>query len=372
MGWILLAVVVLAVAVVSLSFATTAPARASGFDPESAGFSGTRALAEIVRDAGVEVVVVRNRAAAVQHLDDRSTLVLADPYPLSDEAALELVGSAERTVLLTASSRMLRLLDLGENASGTSDPVGPSCDEAGFARVGTIVPDRMFRAADDVTTCFGDGDAAAVLVADREGSRVTLVDGSRLLTNEHLAEHGNAALGMALLGQSERVVWYVPSFSDSDISDADAEATLGELTPGWVSPVIVLLLLTAVVAGIWRGRRFGPLVAETLPVTVRASETMQGRARLTARGGDARHAAAELRTGTLARLAARLSMPESAGVAAIADATADRIRTSRDSVRAVLEAPLPTSDAELVADARRLAALETAVDDIARTERSTP
>ncbi len=35
-----------------------------------------------------------------------------------------------------------------------------------------------------------------------------------------------------------------------------------------------------IAAAFWRGRRFGPLVVENLPVTVRASETMLGRARL--------------------------------------------------------------------------------------------
>ncbi|MFP3821739.1 hypothetical protein SB658_23880, partial [Bacillus sp. SIMBA_008] len=91
------------------------------------------------------------------------------------------------------------------------------------------------------------------------------------------------------------------SFGDTDI-EGQSPDTLGSLTPPWVTPVILLLLAAGVAAAIWRGQRFGPLVAETLPVTVRASETMHGRARLTAKAGDAPHAGQALRDGAQRRL----------------------------------------------------------------------
>ena len=56
-------------------------------------------------------------------------------------------------------------------------------------------------------------------------------------------------------------------------------------------PVIVLLLTAGLAAAIWRGRRFGPLVPERLPVTVRAAETTEGRARLYAHARDAVYSA---------------------------------------------------------------------------------
>jgi hypothetical protein len=128
------------------------------------------------------------------------------------------------------------------------------------------------------------------LIDERDGKFLALVEGASLFTNEYLAQRGNAALGLALLGQTDHVVWYVPSLSDSDL-EWDPASSLGNLTPDWVTPAILLLLIAGIAAGIWRGRRFGPLVAETLPVTVRASETMHGRAHLTARSGDAEHTA---------------------------------------------------------------------------------
>ena len=64
-----------------------------------------------------------------------------------------------------------------------------------------------------------------------------------------------------------------------------------------------LCLVVALVA-LWKGRRLGPLVAERLPVVVRASETVEGRGRLY-RSRRARDRAADaLRTATLQRLAA--------------------------------------------------------------------
>ena len=74
---------------------------------------------------------------------------------------------------------------------------------------------------------------------------------------------------------------------------------------------------------LWKGRRIGPLVAERLPVVVRASETVEGRGRLY-RSRRARDRAADaLRTATLQRLLPRL------GLGANAAAAGGRARPSR-------------------------------------------
>jgi hypothetical protein len=63
-------------------------------------------------------------------------------------------------------------------------------------------------------------------------------------------------------------------------------------------------------------------VVEQLPVEVRSSETMEGRARLYARGGARDHALATLRSATLARLARTLGLGRSATPEEIIGATA--------------------------------------------------
>ncbi|MFY9714237.1 MAG: DUF4350 domain-containing protein [Microbacterium sp.] len=361
-GWALVALLVIVVALVALQVSATAPNAHGGLDPEGRNDSGTLALAEILRDQGVEVSVFRTRAEARAAVDDDdTTLVMSNPYTLSDEATLELIEPADRVVFLSTGTHLLRLLEIGETSSGSAGPTEADCSVEEFAAVGSIRPDRLFEPADGVEGCFGNAGGSAVLVDDRGDHRIAAVEGTKLFSNAYLAENGNAALALALLGQTERVVWYVPSFADSDL-EGDAPQTLGTLTPGWVTPAILLLMIAGIAAAIWRGQRFGPLVAETLPVTVRASETMHGRARLTAKAADAPHAAEALREGSMRRLARRLGLTARAGVDEVADAAADRLRLPRGSLQELLGGPLPADDHGLIDLARRLSDLEASVE----------
>ncbi len=367
-GWGVVVALVLVGVFVAFQVAARAPGSRGALDPEGAGDSGAMALAEILRDQGVDVAVLRSRDQARAAIDEDTTLVMAHPYTLTDEGLEDLIEPAERVVFLSTGTHLLNVLEIGGNAAGSSAPVSADCSLPEFAEVGTIRPDRLFAPAPGVEGCFGSDDAAAVLVDEDDGVRRTVVEGDRLFSNAYLAENGNAALGLALLGQTGKVVWYVPSYGDSDI-EGEMPDTLGSLTPGWVTPAILLLMLAGVTAAFWRGRRFGPLVAETLPVTVRASETMHGRARLTAKAADAGHAAVALRDGSRRRLARRLGLAITAGVDEVADAASDRLRIPRGSLQSLLGGPTPRDDAGLVELARRLGELETAVDDSTRAMR---
>lgn len=369
-GWALIGVLVLVVAYAASQFAASSPGARGALDPESRSDTGALALAEILRDRGVEVEVARSRAEVRAALDDDATLAMTNPYTLSDDAIADLIAPAARVVFLSTGTHLLGELRIGEPAPGSVSTAAADCAVPEFAEVGTIRPDRLFSPASGVDACFGDDSGAAVLVDDRDGNRRTIVDGTKLFSNAFLAENGNAALGLALLGQSDRLVWYVPSFQDSDVEGTAAPDTLGSLTPDWVTPAILLLLAAGLAVAVARGRRFGPLVAETLPVTVRASETMLGRARLTAKAADAPHAAEALREGTRRRLAVRLGLAVQAGADEVADAAADRLRIPRGTLQALLAGAPPADDAALIGLARQLDELETAVEDTARTARS--
>lgn len=371
-GWLVVLLILIGGTAVAARLVTSPPAVAGVLDPEGPGETGARALAEILRQQDVEVTVVRSHAEVRGELDDGATLAMADPVYLTDEAVQEMVADAPRTVLLSSSARMLRLFHLGESAPDLPERASADCEVAEFAQVGTIVPGRMFTPSVNATGCFtGQDGSAAVLVDSSSSHRMSLVDGTALFTNGHLAENGNAALGLALLGQTGRVVWYVPSLGDGDIT-GEAPETLGSRTPGWVTPAILMLLLAGLAAALWRGRRFGPLVAETLPVTVRASETMHGRARLTAKAADAPHAAEAIREGTVRRLAKRLALGDRAAAHEIADAASDRLRIPRGSLQDLLAGPPPADDQQLVDLARRLAELEDAVDAALHPDLRTP
>lgn len=371
-GWVAL---VAAFVVVGLTV-TLVPSqdwqRKGALDPEHPGPNGAMAIAEILRDQGVDIEVVRSRDDALAAAQGGSVVAVADTSYLSDDDLDELLRAGESTILLDPHSRDVRLA-LGDAASispSATQPLDPSCTLPEAERAGPVTPGTVWSVEGETEeACYPDGDGGyGLLVADLDGAEVTIVDGSGLFTNDALAEDGNAALGLGLLGTQSRLTWYVPSASDADVEGGPA--TLGDLTPEWLTPAILLVCLAAIAAGIWRGRRFGPLVAETLPVTVRGSETLEGRARLYERSGDPAHAAELVRDGAVARMAVRLGLDRRASRADVADAAAARLGARRSDVARIVE-DLPGTDAALADFGERLRDLEAAVDAAVRTERKT-
>lgn len=374
-AWVGIGLVVLLVGLAGVALSGIAEwAQRNALDPDSPGPNGTRAVAELLRGQGVDVVVARDRDAAQEALRrGPATLALPDTPALSDDAVSALTDAAADTVLLDPRSRTLRLLLPGSRLAGAGPGtvVEQACDLPDAGRAGPLAPGALF-ASDDgdaLTTCYPAGDGWGLIVADDGDGRRAAVDARVLFTNEHLADDGNAALALNLLGRHDTVVWYAPGLTDTDLT---AEPGIGELTPGWVSPAIVLLIAAAVAAGFWRGRRFGPLVVERLPVTVRASETTEGRARLYGRSRDRLHAADQLRIGALGRMSRALGLGPSASAAEIADAAAARTGADRGAVRGILLDELPQSDADLVALSDRIARLESAVHAAVRPGRNAP
>ena len=133
------------------------------------------------------------------------------------------------------------------------------------------------------------------------------VGGTDVLTNDRVDRADNAAVALRLLGQRDRLVWYVPD--PRDVAAGDAGPSAAQL-PRWAGARPCGCGAAAVLAMmLWRGRRLGPLVVEPLPVVVKAVESTQGRGRLYRRVRDRAHAAEILRAATRRRLAARLRLP---------------------------------------------------------------
>lgn len=342
------------------------------FDPESPAPGGTRALVEILREQGIDVVVARERSAALTVLGDgAATLVLPDAPALSDDALEELGDAAADLVLVDPTSRSLRVFLPASGVVGVGDGtvVDPGCDLPEAQRSGAVAPGTLLDGGGGpIAACYPSGDGVGLVVGVNATQRIAAIDGTGLFTNDVLADDGNAALALNLMGRHPVVVWYVPSIGDSDLADTDP--SLGELTPPWVSPVIVLLLVAGGAAAIWRGRRFGPLVAERLPVTVRASETTEGRARLYAHARDAGHAADQLRIAALGRIGARLGLGPTASAADVADAAAARTGLDRAAVRGILLDDIPRDERDLVMLHGRLRDLDDAVSAAVRPERN--
>ncbi|WOF24202.1 DUF4350 domain-containing protein [Microbacterium betulae] len=340
-------------------------------DPEGAGADGARAIARLLEEhGGIAVTIATSLDEALAAAGPDTTLAVGSTAPLDDAAVEDLVAAAGDAVLLAPTSRDLRILFSGAGFAGHGDgtAVDPACDLDAAARAGGVAPGEAYTRGGADIACYPVGDGFGLLRTETADGAVTAVDAGALLANAHLAEHGHAALGLGVLGGHGDVVWYLPGLDDAA---GTAPATIGELTPGWVTPAIVLAVLAVVAAGVWRGRRFGPLVAEDLPVTVRASETLEGRARLYARAADPRHAAARLREGACARIAGRLGLPRTAAPVEVADAAAARLGAGRDAVREIVLTE-PADDAAFSAFGERLRDLEAAVDAAVRTERKRP
>jgi hypothetical protein len=191
----------------------------------------------------------------------------------------------------------------------------------------------------------------------RAGRHITVVGTTDAFDNEHVAQRGNAALALTLLGQSDRLVWYLPTIDDSSISGP----SIAELTPAWVGGVSALLIIVAIVAAFWRGRRLGPLVVENLPVVVRASETMEGRARLYQKGAARLRALDSLRIGSVSRLATLCGLSRLASVEDVIAAVASVTAGDPADIRTILLTADPRNDRELVRLSDELLELERTV-----------
>lgn len=372
LGWVALAVGLFLVALVGGALVYGGYAQRAALDPESAGSDGTRAVVRVLEQQGVRVIVARDRRAAERALSDgEATLAMRDAPMLSDDALRDLTDRARNVVLLEPRSRALDVLLNGSRLGGFADDEAVAADcsvpaavNAGSARVG-----ELMTPGEGVDGCFPVEGGFGLLTLETAGRSVTSLDALATMTNGTLPRDGNAALALAVLGQTDTLVWYMPSPADADRA-ADAP-TLSDLTPPWVTPGILLLIVAALVAAIWRGRRFGPLVTERLPVTVRANETTEGRARLYATARDAPHALDELRRATRGRLERLLGLSARSDPGRIADAVAARLGADRARVHGILIDDQPRTDRDLVAAADRLRDLEASVRAAVRTEGTT-
>ena len=368
-AWIVIAAVLVLGALIVMVIQGGARTPGSPLAADNPAPAGAKALVEVLRDHGVVVTEARSFDAALDAADGAATVLLYDEYAILDERRLtELSETAERLIVVEPGFTVLETLAPGVRfagaASGPLDDV--ACDLGPAERAGSLSDGQRLVTVDDEAAdagwqgCFRDGDFGFAVANGPapSGAELTIVGSTSVFANQTITESGNAALAIGLTGASDELVWYLPGPGDADAADAP---TLAELTPGWVSPVMVLAFVVVIVAGVWQGRRFGPLVVERLPVHVPAGETSQGRARLYARAASRTHALDQLRIGAVIRIARTLRLPRSAGVDEVADAAARATGRDGTSVHRLLAAELPADDRSLVDLAAGLAELEAEV-----------
>jgi hypothetical protein len=354
--WIVLALVVIA-GVSALTTYLTAQRPGGRMEAQSTSPDGAHALVSLLRDQGVDVVEAASIADVEHAARPDSLLVVAETYYLVNNEGLQRLAAVPGDRLIAEPvSRTRAALAPGIRISDAptfgDDPdcAMPEANRAGNVRLGTS---DTYEATGDtaVTRCYG----GAVVRYSDAGRTVTVVGSADFMTNSGLLKEGNAALAMNLAGTRPRVIWYVPQLFEGE---SDGSATIADLIPDRVAWMVLQLCLVVFLVALWRGRRVGPLVAEDLPVVVRASETVEGRGRLY-RSRTARDRAAEaLRTAARERMLPRLGLGPKAEQTAITQAIAQRIGTDPNMLAHLLFGPPPPTDADMVNLAHQLDDIE--------------
>ena len=353
--WIAAALFVAAIGVISIGVAGSG-AGGVALSSTNAAPDGAKAIAEVLRQRDVTVTAtdsLTQTTAAIDNPADTTLLVYDADLYLTGEQLSTAIGLADTVVLVNASFTQLRAVAPGVAQAGvvagtrTTDCSLPAVTAAGKVSGGGFGY-RVTDATLTATSCLGSGDRVFSLVQvdnPATGGTLTLLGATDALTNEKVIENGNAAFALTLLGAHHNLVWYIPTLADLP---ATGEQDLASLTPGWVIPVMLLLVITFIAAASWRGRRLGPLVVENLPVTVRASETMLGRARLYERSSSRLRALDSLRIGAIGRLAAQCGLPRVASVEEVIAGVASVSARQLGDVRRLLVDDIPHTDRDLV------------------------
>ncbi|MFC4562053.1 DUF4350 domain-containing protein [Nocardiopsis mangrovi] len=324
-------------------------------EPEGPNPEGARALVQILEGQGADVTIARDAAAAADALTDRSVLVLAFSHRLTAEQLDDLARAPGDRLLVQPSGPALDALAPGVEVAARADAgtLDPGCDlpavrAAGPADLGGELysapgGDGCYPAADDGDLGGGGetgGDALVRVTADSSatmtviGTGATTVIGTGApLTNEHLADEGNAALALNLIDGRD-VVWLLP-----DVAVPEGQASLPELLPLSLRYAVLPLGAALLLLAFWQGRRLGPLVTERLPVVVRASETTEGRAGLYAARRARDRAGAALREGLIGRVRPALGLGPDAAPETVVDALAQRTGGDPAALGALLYGP---------------------------------
>ena len=326
----------------------------------NAGPNGAKALAQILGHHGVNVHTPDRFDAALADLRSGSspTLLVYDRNGILGKPQLAaLLAASDRVVVISPRLDTLAALDVGIHQAGVvpdAFPVlDPRCTQTDANAAGQVTGQGGF-VYDGGSICYRAAGTAGMLAVSSD-RRTAVLGSTAILGNDKLDDLGNAALAVRLLGASPDLVWYLPSLEDVTVTGHGK--TLDDLAPGWARFLGPWLLLVAVTAILWRGRRHGPLVFEPLPVVVKAVETAEGRARLYQDSRALDQARDNLRAGMLARLSGKLRLGPGAGAEDVIAAAA-RLLGRDPAVVRVLVNERPATEARLVAWSQAMDKLE--------------
>ncbi|MCX5212625.1 DUF4350 domain-containing protein [Kitasatospora sp. NBC_00240] len=338
-------------------------------DPRSTDPGGTHAVVRLLEQQGLSTGTTGEPATPAVGAE---TFVVPEPDRLTADQLRALAAARHsRLVLIAPSSETLDALAPAVTPSGEGDlqdyvapaTTSAACSQPDAVRAGSAqLGGLLYRPGPKGTGCYPRHNAYPLVQEPTgPGTDVVVLGSGAFLTNDRIDEEGNAALALGLLGSRPRLTWLLPDYSAP--APADRQKQLTDFIPeGWYWAGLQLAV-AALLAAAWRGRRLGPVVAENLPVVVRAAETTEGRARLYRRAKARGRAAEALRRAASTRLAPVLGVPSVHGApdpVALCAAVADRLAgdSTAAAVQFLLYGPAPTDDAALLRLADDLDALE--------------
>lgn len=397
--WRLPAILGLCVIAAGVLIALLQPSSQSSgvLDPNSTGSDGAHALADLLTSRGqhVDRVTVPLTSGAADN--SQNLELVTSPGDLSSAELRQVAHFKGDLLLINPDAAVLdtvapRVGYLGQEPGAVL--AGPFCNFgpanlAGNADIDGAVMDPYGPGARE---CYPGGSGYSLVQFAHGAQTVTILGAQAPLTNQYLGEDGNAALSLNLLRNAPTVVWVVPvpgaappaqasrggsGNTGSGGSEGSGQGSSGGSNAGngnggsgntgtggstersffslvpWPAYLILIQLAVAVaLAAVWRARRLGPLIAERLPVVVRASETVEGHGRLYQARRARDRAAAELRAAARDRISRLIGADPDPGVLAA------RTEQDPDTITRLLGGPAPETDADLVALAVDLDTLE--------------
>jgi hypothetical protein len=354
--WVVLGIIVIAAAS-TLTTVLTSPRPGGRMEAGSTSPDGAHALIALLRGQGVDVVEAGSIADVERAARPDTLLVLAETQFLTDDDGLSRLAAVPGDRLLVEPVARTRnelapdiRVALSSTLGGAPDCDMPEANRAGEVQFGVSMTYEAEHGT-ALTRCYG----GALVRYSEAGHTVTVVGSSDFMTNAGLLKEGNAALAMNLAGTRPRLIWYAPQQFETGSSGG---AAFVDLIPSRAKWIVWQLCVAVILVALWRSRRVGPLVAEDLPVVVRASETVEGRGRLY-RSRRARDRASEaLRTAALHRMLPRLGLGPNAEPTSVVQAVAQRIGADPNTLGPLLFGPPPDTDASLVNLANQLDDIE--------------
>ena len=251
------------------------PRFSAPLDPQNPDPDGAQAVAQVLEDEGVEVSIVRS-ADELHDADvaTGTTVVVTGTEELAPSTTRRLRGdtAGADVVLVEPPAYVVEELQASVEPAHASDETSGDCDDSRFDELDLTVDQAS--SYDTRTGCFPSNDG--FVLATGAGT-TTYFGAGQALSNDQVLRGDNAAVALRLLGEHDRLVWYVPTHDDADDDEA---VSLWTFAPDWIAPSLWLVGFAAIGLILWRGRRLGKLATEPLPVVVRAVETTRSRGRM--------------------------------------------------------------------------------------------